>query len=155
MCDLTGVPAPESNEGISFKPVLEGKQATIRDVMYGAYCGGTKPGMRCVKQGDWKLIQYDVLDGTVREKQLFNLAQNPDEWLSEHARPEVTRLTGLAFSTDVVNLAGNPKYAEKQAEMEALLLSEMRRLHDPWRMWDQPDDGLVDPEQRVKAKQKQ
>jgi choline-sulfatase len=138
MCDLTGVPAPESNEGISFRPVLEGKQSTIRDVMYGAYCGGTKPGMRCVKKGDWKFIQYDVLDGQVREKQLFDLAKNPDEWLIEHTKPEVTQLTGLAFSTDVVNLAGNPKYAEKQAEMEALLLSEMQRLDDPWRMWDQP-----------------
>ncbi len=155
MCDLTGVPVPESNEGISFRPVLEGKQQTIREVMYGAYCGGTKPGMRCVKQGDWKLIQYDVMDGKVREKQLFNLAQNPDEWLSEHARPEVTHLTRLSFTLDVVNLAGNPKYAEKQAEMEALLLSEMRRLQDPWRMWDQPDDGLVDPEQPGKAQQKQ
>lgn len=154
LCDLTGVPAPESNEGVSFKPVLEGKQQTIRDVLYGAYCGGTKPGLRCVKQGDWKLIQYDVLDGTVHEKQLFNLAENPHEWLKEHTAPEVTRLTGLAFTGEPLNLAGNPKYAEKQAEMEALLLSEMRRLHDPWRMWDQPDDGLAAPGQPAKKKQK-
>ena len=140
-CDLTGVPAPESNEGITFKPVLEGKQQAIREVMYGAYCGGTKPGMRCVKQGDWKLIQYDVLDGMVREKQLFHLAQNPHEWLREHSKPEVTRLTGLAFTPDLVNLAGNPKYAEKQSEMESLLLSEMQRLDDPWRMWDQPEQA--------------
>jgi choline-sulfatase len=26
--------------------------------------------------------------------------------------------------------------------MEALLLSEMRRLDDPYRLWDQPDDGV-------------
>ena len=143
LCDLTGVPAPASNEGISFKPVLEGKQQTIRDVLYGVYCGGTKPGMRCIKQGDWKLIQYDVLDGTVHEKQLFNLAENPHELLQEHTAPEVTRLTGQTIPADQsLNLAGNPKYAEKQAELEALLLSEMRRLHDPWRLWDQPDDGL-------------
>ncbi len=142
-CDLTGVPAPESNEGISFKPVLEGKQPTVREVMYGAYCGGTKPGMRCVKRGDWKLIQYDVLDGQVREKQLFNLADNPYEWLPQHAAPEVTAHTGITPTVTQANLAGDPKYAAKQAEMEALLLSEMERLHDPWRLWDQPQAGLT------------
>jgi hypothetical protein len=26
--------------------------------------------------------------------------------------------------------------------MQALLLSEMRRLHDPYRLWNQPADGL-------------
>ena len=30
-------------------------------------------------------------------------------------------------------------------EMEALLLAEMRRLDDPYRLWDQPDDGLSPP----------
>jgi hypothetical protein len=29
--------------------------------------------------------------------------------------------------------------------MEALLLSEMRRLHDPYRLWNQPDDDLAPP----------
>lgn len=33
LCDLTGVKAPESSEGISFKPVLEGKKDTVRDVL--------------------------------------------------------------------------------------------------------------------------
>jgi len=32
--------------------------------------------------------------------------------------------------------------------MEALLLSEMRRLDDPYRMWNQPDDGLTPPAKR-------
>ncbi len=31
--------------------------------------------------------------------------------------------------------------------METLLLSEMRRLDDPWRLWDQPDDGLAPPKE--------
>jgi hypothetical protein len=29
--------------------------------------------------------------------------------------------------------------------METLLLAEMRRYDDPWRLWDQPDDGLTPP----------
>ena len=131
--DLAGVPAPASNEGLSFRSVLEGKRATVRDVLYGAYCGGTKPGIRSVKRGDWKLIKYDVLDGAVRQTQLFNLAENPNEFLPEHhaAKPGQT------------NLAGDPRYAAKLKEMEALLLAEERRLNDPYRLWNQPTENLT------------
>lgn len=145
LCDLAGIPAPETNEGLSFKPVLEGKKQTVRDVQYSVYCGGTKPGMRCVKMGDWKLIKYDVMDGAVRETQLFNLAQNPNEFLKEHHDPKVMALSGIKPTKEQVNLAGDPRYADKLKEMEALLLSEMRRLDDPYRLWNQPKDGLTPP----------
>jgi arylsulfatase A-like enzyme len=145
LCDLAQVPVPETNEGTSFKPVLEGRQATIRDVLFGVYNGGTKPGMRSVKKGDWKLIKYDVMNGTVRQTQLFNLKDNPDEYLAEHHHSEVRALSGAAPGEHQVNLAGDPRYAEKLKEMEALLLAEMRRLDDPWRLWNQPDDGLTPP----------
>lgn len=152
LCDLTGVQPPESNEGISFKPVLEGKQSTIRDVLYGAYSGGTKPGMRCVRKGDWKLVKFDVLDGTVRETQLFNLADNPHEFLSQHHDPKVMQLSGAMPQPNQVNHANDPKYADKLQEMEVLLLSEMRRLHDPDRLWNQAEDDV--PPQRDGAKKK-
>jgi choline-sulfatase len=142
LCDLAGVKPPDSNEGISFRPVLEGKQQTVRDVLYGVYCGGTRPGMRCVKQGDWKLIQYDVMEGKVRETQLFNLAENPYELLEQHRDPNVIALTGNTPEKHQRNLAGDPGYAEKRKEMEALLLAEMRRLDDPYRLWNQPSDNL-------------
>ena len=134
MCDLAGIEAPKTSEGISFKPVLEGKKDAVREVLYGVYCGGTKPGMRCVKKGDWKLIKYDVMDGEVQETQLFNLKENPEEFIAEHKKG--------GLQTD---LAESPEHAEKLKEMEALLLSEMRRLDDPWRLWNQPDDGLEEP----------
>lgn len=153
LCDLTGIEAPESCEGLSFKPVLEGKKTAMRDVLYGVYNGGTKPGMRCVKQGDWKLIKYDVMDGTVRETQLFNLAENPHELLAEHHESAVASLTGVKPTTDQRNLAGDPRYADKLREMEALLLAEMRRLDDPWRLWNQPgEEATAPPEAKVKAK---
>ena len=142
LCDLAGIDLPESNEGLSFRPVLEGKRQTMRDVLYGVYCGGTKPGMRAVKQGDWKLIKYDVLDGQVRQTQLFNLAENPYEFLEEHRDPKVAAVSGISPDAQQRNLAGDPRYAEKLAELEALLLAEMRRLDDPYRLWNQPDDGL-------------
>lgn len=146
LCDLAGIPVPESNEGLSLRPALEGRTNRVRDVLYGAYNGGTKPGMRSVRRGEWKLIQYDVLDGQVRETQLFNLAENPEEFLKEHRDPDVIALTGFKPKPHQVNLADDPRHAGRLAEMQALLLAEMRRLHDPWRLWNQPDDGLTPPE---------
>ncbi len=140
LCDLTGVQPPETNEGTSFAPILKGEQQKIRDVLYGVYCGGTKPGMRCVKQGDWKLIKYDVLDGKVRETQLFNLAANPHEFLTQHHAAAVSQLTGTAPTADQVNLADDPRFAEKRKEMEALLLSQQQKFDDPYRLWDQPQN---------------
>lgn len=146
LCDLAGIPAPSSSEGVSAKPVLEGRQQTVRDVLYGAYSGGTKPGMRSIKQGDWKLIKYDTMGGTVRETQLFNLAENPHELLAEHQPSSVVKLTGNTPAKTQTNLARDPRHAAKLQEMEALLLAEQRRLHDPYRLWNQPGDGLVAPE---------
>jgi len=111
--------------------------------VFGVYAGGTKPGMRCVKKGDWKLIKYDVLDGKVRETQLFNLAENPDELLAEHHSSEIVSLTGNQPKQMQVNLADNPEYAKKLKEMEILLLEQMRGHDDPYRLWNQPDEGLV------------
>lgn len=138
LCELAGIVVPRTCEGRSFKPVLEGRREVVREVLYGVYSGGTKPGLRCVRKGDWKLIKYDVLDGEVRETQLFNLAQNPDELLAEHAAAACVALTGNQPASDQVNLAGDPRHARELAELEALLLAEMERLDDPYRLWNQP-----------------
>ena len=142
VCDLAGIEIPETVMGTSFKPVLFGEMETIRDVQYGVYAGGTKPGMRTLLKGDWKLIKYDVMGAEVRETQLFNLAQNPHEFIPEHGKGDA-RLT---------DLAENPEHAGKLAEMEALLLAEMRRLDDPYRLWNQPDDGLEPQPAEKRAK---
>ncbi len=127
MCDLAGIPIPETVEGESFAPILRGQQSRVREGMYGAYSGGTKPGMRCGAAGDWKLIKYDMLDGTVRETQLFNLKHNPHEYLTEHGkRGKMER-----------DLAEDPKYAKVRERMEGLLLEQMKKYDDPFRMWDQ------------------
>lgn len=148
VCELTGVDTPKTSEGISFAPVLFGKKPIVRDTLFGVYCGGTKPGMRCVKKGDWKLIKYDVLDGEVRETQLFNLASNPNEFLDQHHDASVTAMVGTDPEATQVNLAGDPNYKKQLAEMEQLLLEEMRRLNDPYRLWNQPQN-----EQTVKVRQ--
>ncbi len=128
LCDFAGIEAPPSIEGKSFKSILEGRRKPLRDTLYGVYSGGSKPGMRSVKIGDWKLVKFDVLDGTVRETQLFNLAKNPHEFLPEHGRE----------SRWETNLAEDARFSKKRAELEAALLAEMKRLDDPYLLWDQP-----------------
>jgi arylsulfatase A-like enzyme len=147
LCDFAGITAPASNEGLSLRPVLESKKPVVRETLYGVYNGGTKPGMRSVKHGDWKLVKFDVMDGSVRETQLFNLRENPHEFLEQHHDPAVVALTGVKPAAHQRNLAADPRHAAKLAEMEALLLAEMRRLDDPWRLWSQPKDGLTPPRQ--------
>ena len=72
------------------------------------------------------------------ETQLFNLADNPDELLSQHHDQQVTALTGNKPKANQVNLAGDPRYAEKLEEMEQLLLGEMEKHDDPYRFSSQP-----------------
>ncbi|MCH8150136.1 MAG: hypothetical protein IH987_19510 [Planctomycetes bacterium] len=80
------------------------------------------------------------MDGAVRETQLFNFADNPHEFIQQHHDPKVIAHTGTRPKKEQVNLASDPRYAAKLAEMEALLLSEkMRRLDDPYRLWNQPE----------------
>jgi len=127
VCELAGIDIPTTVNGSSFKPVLMGEKNNIREVQYGVYSGGTKPGMRTVRMGDWKLIKYDMMDGAVRETQLFNLAENPHEYLPEHQRQNPME----------TNLADKPEFADKLEEMEALLLAQMETHNDPYRLWDQ------------------
>jgi arylsulfatase A-like enzyme len=144
-CDLTGVPAPETNEGTSFKPVLFGEKQTIRDTLYGVYSGGAKPGMRAVRKGDWKLIQYESADASARSTQLFNLKENPHEFIAEHHDPEIAKLAGIQPTAKQTNLAKDPAYADSLKEMQALLLAQMRRHDDPYRFRNQPGDSLTPP----------
>ena len=68
-----------------------------------------------------------MMEGAGRETQLFNLAENPNEYLAEHGRQGEME----------TNLAANPNYANKLAEMESLLLAQMKRYDDPYILWDQ------------------
>ena len=146
LCDLAKIEAPKTNEGLSFKPVLTGEKGVTREVLYGAYSGGAKPGVRCVRKGDWKILRYESTKDNVSEVQLFNLADNPDELLIQHHDPAVKALTKFEPKSNQINLANEPAHAAKRKEMERLLLAAMRRHHDPYRFSDQPDDGLKPPE---------
>jgi arylsulfatase A-like enzyme len=138
LCDLAGVTPPMTVEGISFRPVLEGKSERVRDVLYGVYCGGTKPGLRAVKTDGWKLIEYDVLDGKVRETQLFNLKENPHEFLIEHQSSATGSRGPGKPNASQVDLAEDPAHAQKRKELAAILQQEMTRLGDPYELTPYP-----------------
>ena len=136
LCDICGIQSPSSNEGKSFLPVLQGHQKVIRDVLYGVYCGGQKPGMRSVRKGDWKLIKYESPSGGLHT-QLFNLKDNPHEFIDDHHIASVSQVLPGVPQPSQKNLADDGLYADRREDMEALLLSEMERLHDPYRFSDQ------------------
>ena len=116
-------------QGKSLKSVLTGKARKVREVTYGAYCGG-QAGHAFGPQGYWKLIKYGVLEAK-SQTQLFNLKDNPEEILIEHHAPEVVAKTGYQPNEKQVNLADDPKFAHS-ARRWTLLLSEMRRLGLPF-----------------------
>ena len=60
---------------------------------------------------------------TRKEGKLFNLAENPNEYLPEHHKSGELE----------TNLASNPKYADKLIEMETLLVEQMEFYDDPYK----------------------
>lgn len=136
LCDIAGIKPPETNEGTSFLPVLKGSQQTVRDTLYGVYCGGQKPGMRSVRRGDWKLIKYESPTGGLHT-QLFNLRDNPDELLTAHHAPGVAGRLPVPPISRQRDLADDPAHEQQRQELEALLLAEMQRHDDPYRFSDQ------------------
>lgn len=118
-CELTGVTPPETIDTQSFAPVLLGQRETHHDTQYGVYTGGTKPGIRAVTDGRWKLIKYDVLKGSVRRTQLFDLFENPDELLDGPGPLQR-------------DLADSAEHRAERERMEQLLAAESDRWGDPY-----------------------
>lgn len=101
--DFAGAPLPEGVEGKSLRPVIEGRIAKVRDVLYTGY----RDCMRSIRDDRWKLIRYPLVDRT----QLFDLAADPHE---------------------LHNLAAQPEHAAQVARLSALLEIEMTASGDKY-----------------------
>ena len=99
--ELGGAKIPGGVEGKSIVPILRGKEAKVRDVLYTGY----RDAQRAVRDDRWKLIRYPLVDKT----QLFDLKNDPHE---------------------LNNLAEKPEHATKVGELTALLQKEMERYAD-------------------------
>ena len=78
VCDLTKVDCPDTVEGYSLVPLMEGCVDKVRDTVFAAY----KDIHRTVSDGRWKLIRYYVSKETGKGTdciQLFDLEQDPWE----------------------------------------------------------------------------
>jgi arylsulfatase A-like enzyme len=102
ICEQVGISPPAGLDGLSFKPVLDGKSKTARDSLFFAYLGV----QRAIRDRDWKLIRYPQINKT----QLFDLKTDPDE---------------------MRDLAGQPGQTERIASLMESLASWQKQLGDP------------------------
>ncbi len=111
--DLAGLEIPSGCEGASLAPALTGRDAEMRDCVFGAFqrsqsLGSDDSTQRMVRRGNLKLIEARLAGRTHR--QLFDLSVDPWE----------TR-----------NLAGDPAYAAELADMRRVLHRERMGAGDP------------------------
>ena len=97
VCDLTKVDCPDTVEGYSLVPLMEGCVDKVRDTVFAAY----KDIHRTVSDGRWKLIRYYVSKETGKGTdciQLFDLEQDPWETTNLAELPEHSeRIQALAI----------------------------------------------------------
>ena len=92
---------PEGVEGQSLAPIIQGKKASVREVLYTGY----RDGQRAVRDARWKLIRYPLVDKT----QLFDLQTD---------------------ALELTNLADRPEHAAKVAELMTQLAREQKKYGD-------------------------
>ena len=89
VCELTAVACPDTVEGRSLVPLMNGSAERVRETVFAAY----RDIQRTVSDGRWKLIRYYVSEETgegTNRIQLFDVTNDPGETtelsaLSEHA----------------------------------------------------------------------
>lgn len=103
LCDLIGIPAPDTVEGISLVPAMRSAHEKLRDTLYCAY----KEFQRSVRDRRFKLIEYVV--NRTRTTQLFDLEADPKE---------------------MRNLADDPRYNAHVERLRGELIRWRDRLDD-------------------------
>ena len=100
-CDLAGLPPPTGIDGVSLRPVIEGREPRVRQWLFGAY----KDCQRMVRDERWKLIWYPQIG----RFQLFDLVEDP--W-------------------EIDDLSGKPEQAGKLAELKTRLAQQQEHFSD-------------------------
>lgn len=103
VCEMAGVPAPDTVEGKSLVPVLKDKSKRVRDTIFAAY----RDFQRSVRDERYKLIKYFVK--AERRTQLFDLVEDP--W-------------------EMKDLSADPGHAGQRAALEARLREWRKQTGD-------------------------
>ncbi len=114
LCELSGLPVPESVQGMSLVPAIENSGYKTRESMFYAY----KNYQRAVRTDRWKMILYNVKGR--KTTQLFDLVNDP--W-------------------ETKNLADNPEYADYIRELTVVMKDWIKRAGDSVDL-DKPDWGV-------------
>lgn len=102
LLNLLGIKVPSGVDGLDLSPVIRGQLRDVRDTLFTAF----EKGQRAVRDHRWKLIRYPEIHFT----QLFDLISDPFE---------------------LNNLAGNPEFDSKVAEMMDQLKRWQQKSGDP------------------------
>lgn len=102
LLDLAGCPVPQTIDGRSLKPILDGTADRVYDAVFGCF----RTHQRMIRTDRWKLIVYPQIDRT----QLFDLAADPRE---------------------LRDLADDPQHAETVRRLRARLRAWQESVKDP------------------------
>jgi arylsulfatase A-like enzyme len=79
LADITGAKTPEDIDGVSFLPTLLGNKEKQKEHEHLYWEFHEKGGRKALRKGDWKLVQYDVLDPKKTRTELYNIASDIGE----------------------------------------------------------------------------
>ncbi|MHB9130290.1 MAG: sulfatase family protein [Armatimonadota bacterium] len=124
LCKLTGVPAPDTVDGLDISPMLYGKKEPVREAVYAEF-----PWSRTIRTREWKLCHRPA--GMYREgvddSELYHVTDDP--W-------------------EMTNLNADPRYAEVREELRRQLfdwLLRSTRYGNTWPHLPQGTDGKTHP----------
>jgi arylsulfatase A-like enzyme len=110
VCDLAGVPIPDTVDGQSLLPIINGEKQQVHDSVFAVY----KDLQRMVSDGEWKLIRYyrpEEHNYGTDKLQLFHLKEDPAE---------------------TIDLSEDERYADHVQRLSGELQSWQQRMGDPW-----------------------
>jgi arylsulfatase A-like enzyme len=135
LCELAGAPLPDGLAGVSLLPLARRQVSEVRDELFTelTYHVAYDP-MRAIRTRRHKFIRHF---GDWREPVLPNVDDSPSKDLLVAAgwgtrpRPEIELYDLLLDPGEARNLAGNPAFADVEAELDGRLAAWMEATDDP------------------------